>query len=222
VFNDLAKAGAVFVGEAHTIQRHHAVQLRVLQELFARGVPLALCLEQLEARDQPAVDRYNRREIDFEALAAEINWKKKWANYPDYRALCEFARDHRIPIRALNAPAEIIRAVSRGGGLAKLPAEQRAQLPADIGLDDPAYERLTTLELAVHMALDPQNCGRSTKPRSRVTRRWPPTSPSPATPVPRPIGRAPPSSLSARATCGLAWAPPSASGAARPESSSAS
>ena len=155
VFDDLAKAGAVFVGEAHTIQRHHAVQLRVLQELFARGVPLALCLEQLEARDQPAVDRYNRREIDFEALAAEINWKKKWANYPDYRALCEFARDHRIPIRALNAPAEIIRAVSRGGGLAKLPAEQRAQLPADIVLDDPAYERLTNLELAVHMALDP-------------------------------------------------------------------
>ena len=155
VFGDLATAGVVFVGEAHTIQRHHAVQLRVLQELFARGVPLALCLEQLEARDQPAVDRYNRREIDFETLAQEIYWAKKWGNYPDYRALCEFAREHRIPVRALNAPADIIRAVSRGGGLAKLPTDERAQLPADIVLDDPAYERLTNLELAVHMAMDP-------------------------------------------------------------------
>lgn len=155
VFDDLAKAGAVYVGEAHTIARHHAVQLRVLQELNARGVPLALCMEQLEARDQPAVDRYNRREIDFDTLAKEINWTKKWGNYPDYRALCEFAREHQIPVRALNAPAEVIRAVSRGGGLAKLPADQRAQLPPDIVLDDPAYERLTTLELGVHMAMDP-------------------------------------------------------------------
>ncbi len=155
VFADLATAGAVYVGEAHTIHRHHAIQLRVMQELFARGIPLALCMEQLEARDQPTIDRYNRREIDFDALATEINWKKKWGNYPDYRALCEFAREHQIPVRALNAPAEIIRAVSRGGGLAKLPADQRAQLPTDIVLDDPTYERLTNLELAVHMAMDP-------------------------------------------------------------------
>lgn len=155
VFDDLAKAGVVFVGEAHSIKRHHDVQLWLMQELFARGVPLVLCLEQLEARDQPTVDRYNRREIDFAGLAAAIDWPKKWRNYTDYRELCEFARSHRIPVRALNAPADTIRAVSRGGGVAKLPPEQRAHLPADILLDDPVYERLTNLELAVHMAMDP-------------------------------------------------------------------
>jgi uncharacterized iron-regulated protein len=156
VLADLTGAGAIYVGEAHTIQRHHAVQLRLLQELFARGRPLVLCLEQLEARDQPAVDRYNRREIDFATLAQEINWAKKWGNYADYRPLCEFARDHRIPVRGLNAPADVIRAISRGGGLAKLPAEQRAHLPAEIFTDDPVYERLMNLELAVHMAaMDP-------------------------------------------------------------------
>lgn len=155
VLTDLATAGAIFVGEAHSITRHHEVQLWLLQELFARKVPLVLGLEQLEARDQPAVDRYNRREIDFATLAQEINWAKKWANYTDYRALCEFARQHRFPIRALNAPADLIRAVSRGGGVAKLPPDQRAQLPAEIFTDDPVYERLTNLELAVHMAMDP-------------------------------------------------------------------
>lgn len=155
LLDDLAKAGVVYVGEAHTIKRHHAVQLELLQALFARGVPLVLCLEQLEARDQPTVDRYNRREIDFDTLAREIDWTKKWSNYPDYRELCEFARQHRIPVRALNAPAAVIRAVSRGGGLAKLPAEQRAQLPESVHLDDPLYERLMQFELAVHMAVDP-------------------------------------------------------------------
>ena len=155
VIEDLATAGVVYLGEAHTIARHHAVQLAVLQGIFARRTDLTLCLEQLEARDQPAVDRYNRQEIDFDTLAREIDWAKKWSNYADYRALCEFARQHRIPIQALNAPASVIRAVSRGGGLAKLPADQRAQLPDDIVLTDPDYEKRVSRELSIHMAVDP-------------------------------------------------------------------
>ena len=155
VLADLAGAGVIYVGEAHSIQRHHTVQLQLLQGLFASGLPLVLCLEQLEASDQPVVDRFNRREIDFATLAQEIGWSKKWSNYPDYQPLCEFARQHRIPVRGLNAPADVIRAVSRGGGLAKLPPGQRAQLPLEIVVDDPVYERLMQLELAVHMAADP-------------------------------------------------------------------
>lgn len=155
VLADLATAGVIFVGEAHTVQRHHDLQLDLLQKLFLRRVPLVLCLEQLEARDQPAVDRYNRREIDLATLAAQIDWPKQWANYADYRLLCEFARHHRIPLRALNAPANTIRTVSRGGGLAKLPPDLRAHLPAEIFTDDPVYERLMNLALAQHLALDP-------------------------------------------------------------------
>jgi uncharacterized iron-regulated protein len=154
VLDDLATAGAIYVGETHTIARHHDVQLWLLQELFARRVPLVLCLEQLEAADQPAVDRYSRREMDFDAFAREINWTSKWRNYTDYRLLCEFARQHAIPIQALNAPPDLIRAVSRGGGVAALAAGQRAQLPADLMLDEPLYERLTNLHLAMHAAAD--------------------------------------------------------------------
>jgi uncharacterized iron-regulated protein len=155
VLKDLVQAGAIYVGETHSIARHHTVQLWLLQELFARGIPLVLCLEQLEAADQPAVDRYNRREIDFATLAREINWAAKWNNYSEYRALCEFAQQHRVPIAALNAPPDLIRAVSRGGGVARLTPEQRAQLPADLILDDPLYEKVTSLQLAIHMAVDP-------------------------------------------------------------------
>ncbi len=155
VVADLATAGVVFLGEAHTVKRHHDLQLDLLQKLFLQKIPLVLCLEQLEARDQPAVDRYSRGDLDFAALAKEIDWPNKWANYADYQALCEFARVHRISIRALNAPAATIRAVSRGGGLAKLPADLRAHLPTEIFTDNPVYERLMNLELAKHAALDP-------------------------------------------------------------------
>ncbi len=155
VLDELARANVVYLGEAHTIPRHHELQLRILQELFSRRVELVLCLEQLEARDQPAIERYNRREIDFDGLVREIDWAKKWSNYPDYRAPVEFARQHRIPIRGINAPATVVRAVSRGGGLAKLPAEERRQLPAEIVTEDPAYEQIVTKELSIHMAVDP-------------------------------------------------------------------
>jgi uncharacterized iron-regulated protein len=155
VFSDLATAGVVYVGEYHAIPRHHEIQFWLFQELFRRGQPMVLCLEQLEAPDQPAIDRYGRREIDFATLVKEIDWAKKWRNYESYRQLCEFARQHRIPIRALNASVDLIRSVSRGGGVAKLSAEQRAKLPTDIMLDDPAYERLLNLELAVHAGMDP-------------------------------------------------------------------
>jgi uncharacterized iron-regulated protein len=155
VIDDLATAGVIYVGEAHTIDRHHAMQARLLAALAGKGVRLALCLEQLEARDQAAVDRFNRGNLTFDALAQEIGWAKKWKNYPDYRSLLEFAQANGIPVRALNAPAEVIRAVSRGGGLAKLPADQRSQLPAEIVTDDSAYERMLNLTLAVHMAMDP-------------------------------------------------------------------
>ena len=155
ILTDLATAGVVYVGEAHTIARHHALQLHLLEQLQARGLPLVLCFEQLEASVQPVVDRYNRGELDFAGLAAQTNWAKQWRNYTDYQSLCEFAQKHGIPLRALNAPAGVIRAISRGGGLAKLPADQRATLPAEIVTDDPAYERMMNLQLAVHMAMDP-------------------------------------------------------------------
>lgn len=155
VLDDLATAGVIYVGETHTISRHHALQLRLLQELYARRIPLVLCLEQLEAADQPMVDRYARREIDLATFVRETKWAEKWRNYSDYVPLCEFARQHGIPIRALNAPFGLIRAVSRAGGVAGLTPEQRAQLPADLSLEDPLYERLVTQQLAVHVAADP-------------------------------------------------------------------
>lgn len=155
VFADLATVDVIYVGEIHTVDRHHAVQLGVLQELAARGIAASLCLEQLPARDQPGLDRFNSGELTFDQLAAELNWAKQWRNYADYRALCEFARQQQFPVVALNAPADTIRAISRGGGLAHLPAEQRALLPADINLDDPLYEKLLNLQLAVHLAMDP-------------------------------------------------------------------
>ncbi len=154
LLDDIATAGVIYAGEIHTIERHHEMQAGLLAALARRGVPLALGLEQIEARDQPAVDRFNRGELDFAGLAEAIQWAKQWKNYEQYRTLCEIAQKNGIPVRGLNAPASIIRAVGRGG-LAALPSGERAQLPKEIVTDDPAYEKLMNLMLVVHMAMAP-------------------------------------------------------------------
>lgn len=153
---DLAEARVVYLGERHTLARHHDTQLRILEDLAARGRRLVLGLEQLEAAHQATLDRFNQGQIDFAQLAAATGWPQRWRNYQQYQPLLEAARTRNIPVVALNAPAELIRRVAREGGVDKLPAEARAGLPVELQLCDPPYEKLLGLQLMVHMAATPE------------------------------------------------------------------
>lgn len=152
---DLTSVDVVYAGEIHTLDRHHATQAYLLRKLIEAGGPVALGLEQVEVTDQPALDRFNRKELDFDAFAKEIDWAKKWRNFEQYRELCELAQEHGVEVIALNAPAKIVRQVGRQG-LATLPKEEREQLPKEINTDDPIYARLMNLLLSVHASIDPE------------------------------------------------------------------
>ncbi|MEQ1843172.1 MAG: ChaN family lipoprotein, partial [Verrucomicrobiales bacterium] len=145
----------VFVGETHRLARHHRLQVVVAEKLLASGRPLRLGVEQIEARDQPVLDRYNRGEISFDAFAKAINWKSEWDNYEDYRALLETVREGKGRVIGLNAPREVIHETGKVG-IAGLSKEQRALLPETIHTDDPVYERLLNQLLSVHSAFDPK------------------------------------------------------------------
>jgi uncharacterized iron-regulated protein len=150
VLDDLAKADVIYLGEQHTIARHHEIQERILADLGKKSLSLAVGLEQMEACRQPQLDRYNRSEIDFDRLANTTDWAKRWSNYEQYRSILETARKFKAPIVALNAKAETIRQVARSGGVEKLSLELRKELPAEMQLQDPAYEKALSLELMIH------------------------------------------------------------------------
>ena len=109
-------------------------------------------MEQLESPQQPAVDRYNRGEISFEQLAKAVNWPQSWGNYQQYKPLVEAARKFKVPVLALNARAATIRQVRVGGGIDRLDAKLRGELPAEMQIDDPLYTKVLGLQLMVHMA----------------------------------------------------------------------
>jgi uncharacterized iron-regulated protein len=152
VLEDLAGVDVVYLGERHTIAKHHELQTQVLTDLAKRGKPLVLALEQLESVQQPTIDRYNRGELSFDQLAEATQWAKRWSNYEQYRAAIEAAQKLKIPVLALNARAEVIRQVARSGGVDRLDEKTRAELPKDVVLDDPLYRKLLGLQLMVHVS----------------------------------------------------------------------
>jgi len=155
LLDELQAARVVYLGEIHSLPRHHDLQAAILEGLARRGVHLVLAMEQFEYFAQPALDRYNTRSTDLNQLVTEAELDKRWRGHTNYHALLQTARTHQIPVLALNARAETIRAVGRQG-LAGITTEQRAELPQEIVTTDPLYERLATRLLGVHMAFDPQ------------------------------------------------------------------
>lgn len=153
VMDDLKGADIVYLGETHTLKRHHQWQARILEELIeARNGELVLGLEQIEAFNQKELDRFNAGKIDFDELAKRIDWGKRWGNYRDYRALLELAQAKGVPVLALNGRAETIRKIGRQG-LGKLDNSERRELPKEMEFNDPDYRRLMDLMLMVHASI---------------------------------------------------------------------
>ncbi len=147
--DDLADSRVIYIGERHTVDRHHDIQAEIVRRLIARDVPLVLGLEMIEQQYQEDVDRYNRGEITFDELATAIQWEQNWSNYEDYRPIIESAHAAGAPLLALNAPRTAVRAVARQG-LDNLAEDVRAKLPADIDLSDQMYLEHMKQVMMVH------------------------------------------------------------------------
>ncbi|WP_372964695.1 ChaN family lipoprotein [Marinobacter sp.] len=137
--NALSKADVVVVGEYHGHQASHLLQTRLLQHLFNLNPRQILTMEQFNLDHQSALDDY------LEGATGETEMMEDadaWDNYRgSYRPLIEFARRHKLPVIAANAPADVVRCIGRAGPdyLKRLPDDQREQLPEQPFMDTPAY-----------------------------------------------------------------------------------
>lgn len=134
----VAEAGgveAVLFGEQHDDPVTHRVQTELLRQLFAAhaggagGRTLVLTLEMFERDVQVVLDEY------LSGLITESHFRdsaRPWDRYEShYRPAVEFARVHRIPVVAANAPRRYVNRASRLGreSLRELSAEALAALP---------------------------------------------------------------------------------------------
>jgi uncharacterized iron-regulated protein len=134
-----ARLGAtrlLLLGEEHTSVEFHAVQLRVLAALVASGRHVLIGLEMFPYTAQRALDLWRDPNVPEERFLRESHWYDHWGyNWLYYREIFQFAREHRIPMFAVNTPREVVAAVRRKG-LANLTPEEAAHIPARIDVDN--------------------------------------------------------------------------------------
>jgi uncharacterized iron-regulated protein len=107
------RADVLFLGEMHGNADGHRLQLATLDALRRRGVDIVVSMEMFERDVQGALDAYLSGRIDEATFKAT---SRPWPRYQsDYRPVVEYARAHRIPVVAANAPRDAARKVSQQG-----------------------------------------------------------------------------------------------------------
>ncbi len=141
----VADADIILVGELHTHPAIHLLQSRLLAGLndsaAQTGRQLTLSMEQFSRADQATLDAYLAGRIGEAVLIREGH---AWPNYQsNYRPLVEFAKTHRLPVIAANAPKPLVSCVGQEGPewLDKLPANRRSQLARELTLGSDAYRQ---------------------------------------------------------------------------------
>lgn len=144
----MSEAEVVFVGEMHDDAATHQLEAELLQRAFARFAQgdgktrrsVVLSLEMFERDTQVVLDEYLTGLISERHFLAS---SRPWKNYQtDYKPLIEFARTHKVPVVAANAPARYVSRVSQNGpgSLASLSKEAGAWLPPiPVAPASPAY-----------------------------------------------------------------------------------
>jgi uncharacterized iron-regulated protein len=141
VMKQIDDARVVLVGETHTRYDHHLVQLEILKHLYQKSPNLALGVEWFQQPYQKHLDDYIAGEITEKEMLHRTDYFSRWQyNYRLYQPILQYARENNIPIIALNAPRELIKALAKSE-FDDLPEELKSQLPKSYDWSDKNYEQ---------------------------------------------------------------------------------
>ena len=141
---DIQSVDVTYAGELHDDLAQHAYQLRMLEALAEAGrrdgKPVLLGMEMFQRPFQKDLDDYVAGRVPEREMLRRTQYFDRWQyDHTMYAPLWQYCREHGIRVVALNAERDIVRAISRGGGLSALTPEQRATIPADMDLGNEAH-----------------------------------------------------------------------------------
>jgi uncharacterized iron-regulated protein len=120
----------VHVGETHDAMAMHEIQFQIVRALYAKDRHLAIAMEMVPVTLQETLNKWTAGILTKEEFLREIRWYVTWNfNFGYYEKVFDFAREHRLPVYALNAPREVISKI-RMRGWDALTDEEKAFFPA--------------------------------------------------------------------------------------------
>lgn len=117
LFDALAEARVVVLGEKHDNPDHHALQAQAIDALVARGHKPAVVFEMIERGQQAALDDARAQSPeDVDAIATALDWERSgWPAWSLYRPVFESAVRHGLPIVAGSLDRAVVMDVARRG-----------------------------------------------------------------------------------------------------------
>ena len=107
------EAEIIYVGDYHALDKYQKFHVRLLEDLADR--PLVLAVEMLYGRNQRALDSWMKREIDDDQFLRRVRYVLEWGyNWESYRSVLEAARNHGIPVFAVDfSPRNDLRYINK-------------------------------------------------------------------------------------------------------------
>jgi uncharacterized iron-regulated protein len=129
MIREMLPSRIVHVGETHDAMAIHEIQFQVVRALYQKDRHLAIGMEMVPVTLQETLNKWTAGILTKEEFLREIRWYVTWNfNFGYYEKVFDFAREHRLPIYALNAPREVISKV-RMRGWDALTDEEKAFFP---------------------------------------------------------------------------------------------
>jgi uncharacterized iron-regulated protein len=141
---EFTRANVVYLGETHDNPEDHKIQLQIIQQLQQRNPKIAIALEMFQHPYQGILNSYLAGKLSEQELLKQSEYNQRWGFPWEYYApILRFAKAKKLPVLALNTPAQITRQVA-SAGLESLTPKQRRLIPplSEIRTDNAEYRQL--------------------------------------------------------------------------------
>lgn len=144
ILEALTAAQIIYLGETHDRPEDRQAQLEILTALYRENPKMAIGLEMFQRPFQGVLDDYLAGKITEAQLVEQSEYDRRWGfPWESYAPLLRFAKEHQLPVLAMNVPSEVTRKVAREGLDSLTPEEQQLIPPAsEIHTDNAEYRQL--------------------------------------------------------------------------------
>jgi len=152
----LLEKRVVYVGESHDRYEHHLNQLEIIRRLYNDNPKVAIGMEFFQQPFQQYLDAFIAGEIDEKTFLEKSEYYKRWRiDYRHYRPIILFAKEHSIPLIALDILEEIGRQVGKVG-IENLDEDDKKHLPSDVVRTNTEYSDMLKAIFAQHPNMNDQ------------------------------------------------------------------
>jgi uncharacterized iron-regulated protein len=143
LWNRMADAEVVYVGETHSSRKDHTYELELIRGMIRRRIQFAVGWEMFDRTQQSDLDRFNEGKLSIAELFARTGFEKSWAIYsPLYAKILETTAHAKIPNLGLNAPTALAHKVALGEPLSP---DEKKQIPTEFRIATGAYRHFAGL-----------------------------------------------------------------------------